>query len=74
MKLSKAFIILISCAVLLTCNTSKKDIKSNTEKPNIILILSDDMGYSDITPYGREINTPKLIRSCKKWLKIHSVL
>ncbi len=30
------------------------------EKPNIIVILSDDMGYSDIGCYGGEINTPNL--------------
>ncbi len=30
------------------------------EKPNVILILNDDMGYSDIGCYGGEIDTPNL--------------
>lgn len=30
------------------------------EKPNVIVILSDDMGYSDIGCYGGEIDTPNL--------------
>ena len=30
------------------------------EKPNIIVILSDDMGFSDIGCYGGEISTPNL--------------
>lgn len=30
------------------------------EKPNIILIMSDDMGWSDIGCYGGEIETPNL--------------
>jgi arylsulfatase A-like enzyme len=30
------------------------------EKPNIIIILADDMGFSDIGCYGGEISTPNL--------------
>ncbi len=30
------------------------------ERPNIILIMADDMGWSDIGCYGGEINTPNL--------------
>ena len=31
-------------------------------KPNVVLILNDDMGYSDIGCYGGEIETPNLDR------------
>ena len=34
--------------------------KENFKKPNIILIMADDMGYSDIGSYGAEIHTPNL--------------
>lgn len=35
---------------------------SRQEKPNIILILCDDMGFSDLGCYGGEIRTPNLDR------------
>ena len=34
--------------------------KSVTDKPNIILIMVDDLGFSDFGAYGSEINTPNI--------------
>ncbi len=34
--------------------------KTKNERPNIVMILADDMGFSDLGCYGSEINTPNL--------------
>lgn len=38
-------------------------------KPNIIYIMSDDMGYSDIGCYGSEIDTPNLNRLAEEGVR-----
>ena len=41
----------------------------NTARPNVVLILNDDMGYSDIGCYGGEIETPNLDRLAAQGLR-----
>jgi arylsulfatase A-like enzyme len=48
---------------------SQKDVKVKAKRPNIILILADDLGYSDIGCYGGEINTPNLDFLAKNGLR-----
>ncbi len=39
-------------------------------KPNIILIMADDMGYSDIGCFGSEISTPNLDRLAEQGIRM----
>ncbi len=44
-----------------------RPIKSGApSRPNIIVILADDMGFADISPYGGEIRTPNLQRLAER--------
>jgi arylsulfatase A-like enzyme len=40
-----------------------------SDKPNIILILADDMGYSDLGCYGGEVSTPNLDKLAKDGIR-----
>jgi arylsulfatase A-like enzyme len=42
----------------------------NQNKPNIILILADDMGYSDIGCFGSEIYTPNIDKLAASGVKL----
>jgi arylsulfatase len=42
---------------------------AQTKKPNIVLIIADDMGYSDITCFGGEIKTPNLDALAKRGMR-----
>ena len=41
-------------------DSSEANVASTQPPPNIVLILADDLGFSDIAPYGSEISTPSL--------------
>ena len=41
----------------------------DTKRPNILLIMADDLGYSDLGAYGGEIRTPNLDRLSNQGLR-----
>ena len=40
-----------------------------TDKPNVIVIMADDLGYSDLSCYGGEIETPNIDRLAEGGLR-----
>ena len=54
LKLTSFRIVLLLIAIIASpCNAADS-------RPNILLIVVDDMGYSDIAPFGGEIDTPNI--------------
>ena len=51
---------IVQTTLLVTGLSQLASIANAADKPNIIYIMSDDMGYSDIECYGSEISTPNL--------------
>ena len=52
---------LLLCLLVATCCVLVSEAPATEAKrPNIVLIMSDDMGFSDIGCYGGEIETPNL--------------
>ena len=54
------------CCLLSACNSDKL---SNLNQPNIILIMGDDIGFSDLGCYGSEIPTPNLDRLANQGIR-----
>ncbi|MDR0745737.1 MAG: arylsulfatase, partial [Mediterranea sp.] len=53
-----------------TCSgAEKQEKKVENVRPNILLILVDDMGYSDLGCYGGEIHTPNLDKLAQNGLR-----
>src|SRR3954465_9202817 len=50
------FALLVMVAVCALVSSANAD----APRPNVLLILADDLGWSDIGCYGSEINTPNL--------------
>ena len=54
--------VLLSCAA---CST----LAGAAERPNILLIMCDDMGWSDIGCYGGEVETPHLNQLAREGMR-----
>ena len=59
-------------AAPLFCNSlsaAEKPLRQAQDRPNIIVILADDLGYSDLGCYGGEIQTPNIDQLAKEGVR-----
>jgi arylsulfatase len=72
-------VIIVFSALILSLTgciqNSNRNIQQNNEQakpkqPNVLLIVADDMGYSDIGPFGGEIATPTLSELAKEGIQL----
>jgi arylsulfatase A-like enzyme len=66
------FILCVNAMGLFFCGYNKVTAQE-IEKPNIILILADDLGYADLSCYGaKEIDTPNIDRLANEGMRFTS--
>jgi arylsulfatase A-like enzyme len=53
-------LLMILVIIAASCQPKKENTEADNQMPNILLIVADDMGFSDIGPFGGEIATPTL--------------
>jgi arylsulfatase len=67
LKLAQVFFFV---ACLLITSRATNAAETNVPRPNIVFILADDLGYSDIGCFGSEIPTPNLDRLAAEGMRL----
>lgn len=67
---SASILLCVSLIVSFFMFTSATPEKEVTQRPNIIYIMADDMGYSDIGCYGGENSTPNIDKLANDGIKV----
>ena len=68
--MNKTFAIILTSLLLLTACQNQPNQKAESQKPNIVYILADDLGYGDLSSYGQIFfSTPNIDKLAESGLK-----
>ena len=68
--ITKLLLICFALSFFSACKTNSHSKKLSHEKPNIIFIMADDMGYGEAGCYGQEIiKTPNIDKIAAEGMK-----
>ncbi len=65
-------LLLVCCGSIFACSATCVAGSERSGRPNVVIILADDLGYSDLGCYGGEIETPNLDALCAAAFAFHS--
>ena len=64
-------VLLVNWYIFLSCFTSSKlRAMAESKRPNVLIILADDLGFSDVGAFGGEIQTPNIDRLAAEGLRL----
>lgn len=67
-----ALLQLASLLFFTSCTDEKQATENTTKRPNILLIVADDLGFTDLGCYGSEIKTPNIDALAKQSVRLTS--
>ena len=50
-------------------NSRQKQSSNEDDRPNIVLLIADDMGYADVEAFGGDVETPNISALAEKGLQ-----
>jgi arylsulfatase len=68
-RLFEKLLLIASLTTISTIANTSAQVNDLTERPDILYILADDLGYSDLGSYGSEIKTPNLDRLASQGIR-----
>lgn len=67
--MKRLIILFVTVCLLLSCKKQQEESIAQNQKPNVILILADDLGWADLGCYGSEVATPNLDKMAKQGIR-----